>query len=254
MSLLDPDIDLPFDDDYDENDEDYPRISGSQVAPEHAVKGEPEASSTRGRKAGSVAEIEERRRKVFFKLMEGKKINQIALELDVSPQTIQLDKTYIESAAYDAVKSQVGKKSVYITMTCLHVADWVTNQARLIAEGKRVVKKKIRTTDMTTGEPVYQTIEIEPSISDINTSLKVMLDAAKTKADIALNNYVFIAESEALKKLESDVLKIDLDYEDTSQEPTGFVLPPPSSSEQSAKEDISAADKKENNEHNNSQV
>lgn len=218
-NLLDPDINLDDlgddrDDDEDEQEEEEKNIDSLNKKARRGGKG-----------SGSTVEIEERRRKVFFKLMEGKKINQIALELNVSPQTIQLDKTYIESAAYDAVKSQVGKKSVYITMTCLHVADWVTNQARQIAEGKRVVKKKIRTTDMNTGEPVWQTIEIEPSISDINTSLKVMLDAAKTKADIALNNYVFIAESEALKKLESDVLKIDIDYEDTSQDPTGFVVP-----------------------------
>lgn len=222
-NFLDPDINLPDEEDEEkDNDKDIDSLKRAR------------------RKGGSTVEIEERRRKVFFKLMEGKKINQIALELNVSPQTIQLDKTYIESAAYDAVKSQVGKKSVYITMTCLHVADYVTNQARLIAEGKRVVKKKIRTTDMNTGEPVWQTIEIEPSISDINTSLKVMLDAAKTKADIALNNYVFIAESEALKKLESDVLKIDIDYEDTSQDPTGFVVP-----------ELNQQDQQDNNNNNN---
>lgn len=195
-----------------------------------------------GRKAGSTSEIEERRRKVFFKLMEGKKLNQIALEMNVSIHTIQTDKTYIESAAYDAVKSQVGKKAIYVSMTALHIADWVAMKAKEIAEGKRTVKKLIRTTNMDTGEPMMQEIEVYPSIADINTSLKVMLDAGKTKADIALNNYVFIAESEALKKLESDVLRIDLDYEDTSEDPSGFVVP----NEIEQKEDIQDATNTDN--------
>lgn len=203
-----------MDSDVDLSDDDGPQEEEEQQVPTRG-----------GRKSGSTAEIEERRRKVFYKLMEGKKITQIALELDVSIHTIQADKTYIESAGYDAVKSQIGQKAIFQSMTALHIADWVVNKAREIAEGKRTVKKAIRTTNMETGEPMMQEIEVHASISDINTSLKVMLDAAKTKADIALNNYVFIAESEALKKLESDVLKIDLDYDDTSQDPSGFIVP-----------------------------
>lgn len=213
MSLMDTDINFDDEDGPQEEEKKNPKL---------------------GRKAGSTSEIEERRRKVFFKLMEGKKLNQIALEMGVSIHTIQMDKTYIESAAYDAVKSQVGKKAIYVSMTALHIADWVAIKAKEIAEGKRTVKKVIRTTNMETGQPMTQEIDVYPSIADINTSLKVMLDAGKTKADIALNNYVFIAESEALKKLESDVLRIDLDYEDTSEEPAGFVVP----SEIEQKEDI----------------
>jgi hypothetical protein len=204
------DSDINFDDDDDLPEEEHEEVNKNPKL---------------GRKAGSTSEIEERRRKVFFKLMEGKKLNQIALEMGVSIHTIQSDKTYIESAAYDAVKSQVGKKAIYVSMTALHIADWVAVKAKEIAEGKRTVKKLIRTTNMETGEPMMQEIDVYPSIADINTSLKVMLDAGKTKADIALNNYVFIAESEALKKLESDVLKIDLDYDDVSEEPAGFVIP-----------------------------
>lgn len=212
--LMDSDVDLG--EVLPESSEEKKRYSGS---------GKQKGYKPDRKNSGSFNSIEKRRRNTFYLMMQGKKNTEIADILNVSLATVQQDKIYIESTAYDSLKSQIGSKAVFVTMSSMHIADFVIEKAREIASGERKAKKTIRSVNVETGEPVVQTIDVEPTIADINSSLKIMLDGAKMRADLALNNYVFIAESESLKKLETDILKIDLNTEDMSEVPSGFVVP-----------------------------
>lgn len=166
-------------------------------------------------------EVEERRRHVFFMLGAGKKISEIAEKLGVTQKTIIADKNYIESVAYDSLKTQIGKKSIYITLGALQQIDGVIMRLSEMVNQKKF-KKSVIVTNPDTGKPTVEEVEVVPTISEIIQCNKAIIDAAKSKADLAINNYVFIAESEALKKLETDVLKIDMHDDDFSDYPAGF--------------------------------
>jgi hypothetical protein len=190
-----------------------------------AIKEEQERSSKfTPKRQSSFGEIEERRRKVFFGLMSGKKMKELAEELNVSIPTIQIDKNYIESAAYDALKTEVDKKAIWIALASMQQLDNVIVKLnKIISQNK--FKKSVIWTNPETGRPEVIELEVVPTVAEIINSIKALIDASKTKADLAINNYVFITESESLKKLETDVLKIDLDREDITDYPSGF-LPP----------------------------
>lgn len=151
----------------------------------------------------------------------GKKISEIAEKLGVTQKTIIADKNYIESVAYDSLKTQIGKKSIYITLGALQQIDGVIMRLSEMVNQKKF-KKSVIVTNPDTGKPTVEEVEVVPTISEIIQCNKAIIDAAKSKADLAINNYVFIAESEALKKLETDVLKIDMHDDDFSDYPAGF--------------------------------
>lgn len=166
-------------------------------------------------------EVEERRRHVFFMLGSGKTIAQIAEKLGVTQKTVINDKNYIESVAYDSLRTEIGKKSIYITLGALQQIDGVIMKLMDIINQKKF-KRSVIVNDPMTGEPTVREVEVVPTISEVISCNKAIIDAAKAKADLAINNYVFIAESESLKKLETDVLKIDMHDDDVAEYPAGF--------------------------------